>query len=643
MAHTTSPSHSGEPLGSSPSPLISEPSSVSPSSPDFESFFSAADSELDVRRDIALLSYLLSHTKVKDRKSAADAKALAALDPWTYLAFIINTGEAPYDRAGNIAVTGRIDRDTITAALVARSTSPHRLPPDTLSLQIKSLKPVNPEYGASMLRGAIRNPERPSMECHIRDVITALNHFVHSPPASSAEEFNHKRVQAMQFFFFIAKRCCLKLRARIANGRRMWSAHPTSLIREWYASDRSRSLHPQTLALPAFLEQTLEKDYQLSPAAERRRLSGDRILYIVEPENVLRWAEMLVQCQDNMDKLFASLSQSSPEAQSLAYAAYISAAILDAVFQNGLLEILLTDGLARHMQEKYMETVGDLPPPMLNTLFMSLGAIRKGVLPEEIDTAAAEDPEVADPDDSEDELMAFENNKEHVIRYLKTLAIPFAAASFLVHYCHKLSPLSLHLEAFVVYASSSTPAVTQGHIREFKYGFLQHFMFPDEVKEEIDRALSSLKFHYNGSLHAEAIIMALACSVHNGVRAEGAELQQQQSYLTPVFEVPSIPIGVSKKCCFCCDLLAHLLMRSQSGGRLSFLLQGTHSTIFPWIPPDGIPFEVLKEMRIQLLKIFHSSITTYVKSVPSLQTSPAQSVHELFPLASPSDVDRLFS
>ena len=160
MTHTTFPSHSREFSDSSPSPPRSEVSSGSSSS-GFESFF-PADSELDVRRDIALLSYLLSHTKVQGWKSAADAKALAALDPWTYLAFIINTGEAPYDKAGNkdVAVTGRIDREAITATLVARNTSP-----DAPPLQIKSLKPGNPEDGASMLREAIRNPEFVFAKC----------------------------------------------------------------------------------------------------------------------------------------------------------------------------------------------------------------------------------------------------------------------------------------------------------------------------------------------------------------------------------------------------------------------------------------------------------------------------------------------
>ncbi|EJF56064.1 hypothetical protein DICSQDRAFT_150620 [Dichomitus squalens LYAD-421 SS1] len=504
-------------------------------SPGFDTFFSPVDPELDVRRDIALLLYLLSHTKVQGRRSGAEAKTLEALDPWTYLAFIINTGQTPHDKV--IAVTGRIDCEGITAAL-----------------------------------------------CHVHDIITALNYFVHSSPASLAEKTNQEGHQTALFFFFIAKRCCLKLHARIANGQRMWSAHPTYLIRAWYVSHHSQSV----IGLPAVLEQILEKHHQLSPARDHHGLSGDRIPYTIGPEDVLLWAGML----------------------------------------NGVFDILITDELALDLRKKYMDAVGKSHRPMLNSLFTSLGTSREGVVSEDIGTAAADTAAVEDPD--------------HVIRYLKTLVIPLAAAQFLVHYCHKLSPLSPGLEAFMVYATSSTPTITQGHIQDFKNRFLQRFLFSEEDKEEIDQALSSLRFRYNGSLHAESIIMALACSVRESAKAEDAALQQQLSDIRPVFEVSLIPIGVSKKCCFCCDLLASLLTSSGEHERnLTFLLQGTHSAIFPWIPPDGVPFKVLKEIRIQLLRIFYDPITVYVNSAPSLQTSPAKPVRELPPIWSTDDMGML--
>ena len=167
MAHATSPKHSRESSGSSPNPLSSGGATRSSLSLGVNTFFSPIDPELDVRRDIALLSYLLSHTKVEGWRSSAEAKTLEALDPWTYLAFIINTGEAPYDKAGNkvIAVTGRIDREGITAAFVARNTSPDRLPANTPPLQIMSLKPQDPEEGESMLRQAIRSSQYVVLKC----------------------------------------------------------------------------------------------------------------------------------------------------------------------------------------------------------------------------------------------------------------------------------------------------------------------------------------------------------------------------------------------------------------------------------------------------------------------------------------------
>ncbi|TBU36009.1 hypothetical protein BD309DRAFT_1024800 [Dichomitus squalens] len=189
-------------------------------SPGFDTFFSPVDPELDVRRDIALLLYLLSHTKVQGRRSGAEAKALEALDPWTYLAFIINTGKTPHDKV--IAVTGRIDCEGITAALVAPNTSPDRLPANTPPLRIQSLKPQDPKEGESMLKQTFKSSQCPSVECHVHDVITALNYFVHSSPASLAEKINQEGHQTA-LYFFITKRCCLKLHARIANGQRMWS------------------------------------------------------------------------------------------------------------------------------------------------------------------------------------------------------------------------------------------------------------------------------------------------------------------------------------------------------------------------------------------------------------------------------------
>ena len=86
-----------------------------------------------------------------------------------------------------------------------------------------------------------------------------------------------------------------------------------------------------------------------------------------------------------------------------------------------------------------------------------------------------------------------------------------------------------------------------------------------------------------------------------------------------------------KKCCFCCHTLATLL-KEHAG--LDFVLQDTHSKIFPWVPPRGIPLDVLQEMRVTLLRVLYDTVKKTVDStIRPAQTSPADSVSTEFGMA----------
>ena len=78
-----------------------------------------------------------------------------------------------------------------------------------------------------------------------------------------------------------------------------------------------------------------------------------------------------------------------------------------------------------------------------------------------------------------------------------------------------------------------------------------------------------------------------------------------------------------KKCCFCCHTLATLL-KEHAG--LDFVLQDTHSTIFPWVPPRRIPLDVLQKLRLTLLRVLYDTVKDTVDIIRSTQTSPAGSV-----------------
>lgn len=61
-------------------------------------------------------------------------------------------------------------------------------------------------------------------------------------------------------------------------------------------------------------------------------------------------------------------------------------------------------------------------------------------------------------------------------------------------------------------------------------------------------------------------------------------------------------IGVSKKCCWCCWKLRHLLNDDEES-KLKLILPGTHSVISPWCPPDTIPAGILLRMEQELLEV----------------------------------------
>ena len=85
-----------------------------------------------------------------------------------------------------------------------------------------------------------------------------------------------------------------------------------------------------------------------------------------------------------------------------------------------------------------------------------------------------------------------------------------------------------------------------------------------------------------------------------------------------------IPIAVSKKCCFLCWLLHKLLNRD---GNWNFQLRGTHSTIYAWIPPPGLPEDILMELCNELIKVLRNGASCSVtrqSSYDSLHSNPQE-------------------
>ncbi|KAH9916958.1 uncharacterized protein BXZ73DRAFT_53519, partial [Epithele typhae] len=84
-------------------------------------------------------------------------------------------------------------------------------------------------------------------------------------------------------------------------------------------------------------------------------------------------------------------------------------------------------------------------------------------------------------------------------------------------------------------------------------------------------------------------------------------------------------IGVSKRSCFCCDLLAKLIAERESAD-LQFVLPGTHSTIYPWYPPPGLPIDMLQTIKDRLIESMKKVLETAIDiEASSTQTTPLHS------------------
>ncbi|KAH9934087.1 uncharacterized protein BXZ73DRAFT_3478, partial [Epithele typhae] len=92
-------------------------------------------------------------------------------------------------------------------------------------------------------------------------------------------------------------------------------------------------------------------------------------------------------------------------------------------------------------------------------------------------------------------------------------------------------------------------------------------------------------------------------------------------------------IGVTKMSCFCCYLLAEVITEqsssSPSTAPVKIILPGTHSTVFPWCPPPGLPEDVLTKMVKRLMDALKRVLETAARVIPSNQTTPLKATIDL--------------
>ncbi|KAL6308239.1 hypothetical protein BKA93DRAFT_822447 [Sparassis latifolia] len=151
----------------------------------------------------------------------------------------------------------------------------------------------------------------------------------------------------------------------------------------------------------------------------------------------------------------------------------------------------------------------------------------------------------------------------------------------------------------------------------------------ESVLEKLQLAIPYSTKHFCGSVHCEAILMAVKAAANSIiVPPSGIDVHAQAAIFQDIDNV----IVVNKKCCWCCDWLGKNLPVPMQE---CFVLPGTHGKIVPWAPPRfGIPLEVLALLERDLMEELRSAFVergrTAIRQgrLPSRQSSPASSDDE---------------
>ncbi|KAI0764735.1 hypothetical protein C8Q74DRAFT_1219693 [Fomes fomentarius] len=589
-----------------PSPHELELRNLPPTFRDFFPLHDAAETDADIRRDIALLSALL-----KDH------------------------------RPGKSTVKQGRSRSII--ATVARNTSPKFTPVRRQNPVEVDRVAVHPhENVKEMLQNSLTLHDDVKFEDHLRDVMSILSYLLTYPGSNR----NHLKSPIISYVFdFIVMRCYRKLYMRLRSGITLWTKHPLERLHDFYQlkavgqASSTANTHesvapelpptamdqasPQGIAqeshstggqdsplsvnLPrAYMYRDLLQDHNIQHTETK---SEDMYSFHAEFSSAAApaWAKLLFTCYTT---ILHTLSQKPTQMAvhggrrptSMLELRDLQAilALLDDAVRGGIVERLFQDELVGQLNTQYMKSMKEKTKPELATR-------NNGV--------SAEDGLEYDVDDLK---VGDEDSRHHILRHLQALTIPLRAAVKIVNSCFNAPP-AISLKAYQVIVTPDTDVILGKHFDRFVAKFAKRCDADLEIVNQVLADLRSVTLNVTPSVHAEAVLMSLATAAEvqvDGMPAPGASL------LPP----DPTPVAVSKRCCFCCSQLAELMKPGSGvGAKTGFVLSGTHGTVFPWLPPVDVSSEVLKAMREKLLRALYNTFDDPSVRPHSAQTSPAKS------------------
>ncbi|TFK82797.1 hypothetical protein K466DRAFT_603381 [Polyporus arcularius HHB13444] len=608
------------------------------------------ETDADVRRDIAFLSALLKDYH-SGKSTVLDAKrpGSSRSDLWSYLSYILVPGGFRDEYGDNVVpVVGKIEPGSLAVTVVAQSTSPttHSGNKPANSLEVDEVALLEDGEVTGMLARMAANvgslPDDVDFEVHLRDTMSIISYLLHYRMES---RHLSQGVLVSYLFEFVVLRCYRKLFARLASGITLWTKHPLELLNEHY--EKTLPAPGQDASRPIKMPQAYKYKSLLSAHGIIVTANESGPFNVAFSSSVAPvWAKLLHTCYTTMcDTLsheqIVPVKQTGKKATVEELKRVARRPITAGECRNLEAAIaLLNDALSGGIVARLFS------PPLvdkLNAYYVASMQVKtnsrlaRGIY----EARTGEGSEVEYHYDADDLQANGEDTLRHIVRHLEALATPLRAAYSIVHSCFDAPPDITSLKAYRVVTPDSHATFTADYFERFREELASRW---GEQRELVLKALDSSK---------DALVRLGAPSVHGEAALinilSAGDLQEHMVNVcgepTPIASLlssGSMPVGVSKRCCFCCWLLAELLKPGSRGiaAQSAFVLRGTHGTIFPWQPPPGVPRAVLEAMRKELLTIFNRAFNQALGVRPqSAQTSPATPLHAPFDV-SPEEVDR---
>ncbi|KAI0319407.1 hypothetical protein OF83DRAFT_807034 [Amylostereum chailletii] len=445
---------------------------------------------------------------------------------------------------------------------------------------------TNKGNGEAILR-SWGHEQNPTFLEQIQDTVDILSYIATLDSPSTRRTLDQ---MINRWILLVVFRAFRKIASRILKGGILWNYHPIEVIQEWCTAGNPSAL--------SFLPLTVDLGNR---KALQNRLAAESIprdvehpsKFIANAGNVRVWIKIFVEVFRKIEALLVTgerVQALSPnKCIELAKAMELFAILL----KTSIISMFLTDisfmtffnGVQSRLRRS---SPGAIPLPSVNT-----------------NHSASEPSDANDhiPNPSSSNDMQEEARRTNEItRYFNTICAWYHSVGFL---SAKITAVKQPVVVTVLCAARASIRVTEDNLSEFRDMVLDRVQQDgrDDARDALYKVPSLKPGTHYMPVHAESVLMGF-------MRATSGEAQSDRSVslswgavvretcLNRHWKVRS-PIGVSKKCCWCCWQLSQYFQNQ--GHR--FVLGSTHGIVFQWPAPSvGVPVEAVQEMLRTLLQ-----------------------------------------